>query len=65
MLPKFIFVDYSYQEAFLTTYRTFISSYDLVEKLIGRHQFYVCQPDKKARAREAFALLLAVINDLT
>lgn len=58
-------LDYSYQEAFLTTYRTFISPYELVVKLIRRHQYFICQPEKKPRAREAFSLLVSVVNDLT
>ncbi|XP_017776217.1 PREDICTED: guanine nucleotide-releasing factor 2 isoform X2 [Nicrophorus vespilloides] len=56
---------FSYQEAFLTTYRTFISPYELICKLIKRYNFFYCQPEKKARSRESFALIVRVVSDLT
>ncbi|XP_065169661.1 guanine nucleotide-releasing factor 2 isoform X3 [Atheta coriaria] len=56
---------YSYQEAFLTTYRTFVTPFDLIGKLIRRYNYFYCQPDKKPRSRESFALLVRVVNDLT
>ena len=61
-----IFPDFLYQEAFLTTYRTFISAKDLVEKLIYRyHRFSPMTDVKKSRlARNAFSLLVRVVDDL-
>ncbi|KAJ8920408.1 hypothetical protein NQ315_005274, partial [Exocentrus adspersus] len=56
---------FMYQEAFLTTYRTFISPYDLITKLIRRYNHFYYQPDKKPRSREAFALIVRVVSDLT
>ncbi|VDD90622.1 unnamed protein product [Enterobius vermicularis] len=41
-----------YQEAFLTTYRTFVSSYELIQKLIKRYSFF-CQGIRK-RKRNTF-----------
>ncbi|CAG9861022.1 unnamed protein product [Phyllotreta striolata] len=54
-----------YQEAFLTTYRTFISPNELITKLIRRYNHFYYQPDKKPRSREAFALIVRVVSDLT
>ncbi|XP_049821190.1 guanine nucleotide-releasing factor 2 isoform X3 [Aethina tumida] len=56
---------FTYQEAFLTTYRTFISPLDLISKLIRRYNHFYSQPDKKPRSREAFALIVRVVSDLT
>ncbi|KAJ8984636.1 hypothetical protein NQ317_009864 [Molorchus minor] len=56
---------FMYQEAFLTTYRTFITPYDLITKLIRRYNHFYYQPDKKPRSREAFALIVRVVSDLT
>ncbi|XP_023311125.1 guanine nucleotide-releasing factor 2 isoform X3 [Anoplophora glabripennis] len=56
---------FMYQEAFLTTYRTFISPYELITKLIRRYNHFYYQPDKKPRSREAFALIVRVVSDLT
>ncbi|RZB41593.1 guanine nucleotide-releasing factor 2, partial [Asbolus verrucosus] len=55
---------FMYQEAFLTTYRTFITPYDLINKLIRRYDHFYYQPNKKLRS-EAFALIVRVVNDLT
>ncbi|XP_050506905.1 guanine nucleotide-releasing factor 2 isoform X2 [Diabrotica virgifera virgifera] len=56
---------FMYQEAFLTTYRTFISPNDLITKLIRRYNIFYYQQDKKPRSREAFALIVRVVSDLT
>ncbi|XP_063912311.1 guanine nucleotide-releasing factor 2 isoform X2 [Zophobas morio] len=55
---------FMYQEAFLTTYRTFITPLDLITKLIRRYEHFSYQPNKKLRS-EAFALIVRVVNDLT
>jgi hypothetical protein len=60
-------VDFLYQEAFLTTYRTFLSPLDLIRKLCHRHERFSCSSDvvKQRAAREAFSLLVRVVSDLT
>lgn len=62
-----LFTDFLYQEAFLTTYRTFIQPLELIRKLHRRHQRFSCSPDviKQRAAREAFSLLVRVVSDLT
>ncbi|XP_014274187.1 guanine nucleotide-releasing factor 2 isoform X2 [Halyomorpha halys] len=59
--------DFLYQEAFLTTYRTFLSPQDLIEKLCARHQRFSgnIDPAKQRAARESFSLLVRVVSDLT
>ncbi|XP_011500436.1 PREDICTED: guanine nucleotide-releasing factor 2 [Ceratosolen solmsi marchali] len=59
--------DFLYQEAFLTTYRTFMSPLELIKKLHRRHQRFSCSSDvvKQRAAREAFSLLVRVVSDLT
>ncbi|GAB1597568.1 rap guanine nucleotide exchange factor 1 isoform X2 [Argonauta hians] len=59
--------DFMYQEAFLTTYRTFITPKDLVEKLLYRfHKFqHVSDTSKKRLARNAFSLLIRVLDELS
>ncbi|XP_029162691.1 guanine nucleotide-releasing factor 2 isoform X5 [Nylanderia fulva] len=59
--------DFLYQEAFLTTYRTFMQPLELIRKLHRRHQRFSCSPDvvKQRAAREAFSLLVRVVSDLT
>ncbi|KAK9701806.1 RasGEF domain [Popillia japonica] len=54
---------FAYQEAFLTTYRTFITPYELITKLIRRFNYFYSQPDKKPK--EAFALIIRVVSDFT
>ncbi|XP_026480839.1 guanine nucleotide-releasing factor 2 [Ctenocephalides felis] len=56
-----------YQEAFLTTYRTFITPQALVQKLCYRHQRLVCQPDtaRQRAAKEAFSMLVRIVSELT
>lgn len=56
--------DFSYQEAFLTTYRTFVSPLQLIEKLNKRHIF-LARHGKHTKAREVQALLTRVVGDLT
>ncbi|KAG7172709.1 Rap guanine nucleotide exchange factor 1-like [Homarus americanus] len=58
--------DFLYQEAFLTTYRTFISPKDLVNKLLTRYNKFVSSPDveRQKAARNAFSLLVRVVDDL-
>ncbi len=60
----FYYLDFLYQEAFLTTYRTFISPNDLVEKLIQRFTFFAQFETKKKIARYAFSLLIRVIDEI-
>lgn len=57
-------LDFVYQEAFLTTYRTFISPSDLVNKLIHRYTFFSQFETKKKIARYAFSLLMRVIDEI-
>ncbi|XP_054273628.1 rap guanine nucleotide exchange factor 1 isoform X3 [Macrosteles quadrilineatus] len=59
--------DFLYQEAFLTTYRTFLTPLDLIEKLCHRHERFTRSSDqsKQRAAREAFSLLVRVVSDLT
>ncbi|XP_045467095.1 guanine nucleotide-releasing factor 2 isoform X2 [Harmonia axyridis] len=56
---------FTYQEAFLTTYRTFITPFDLICKLIRRYNFFYYKTEKRPRSREAFALMVRVVSDLT
>lgn len=58
--------DFLYQEAFLTTYRTFISPDELVNKLLKRYNRFVSSPDieRQKAARNAFSLLVRVVDDL-
>ena len=64
--------DFLYQEAFLTTYRTFITTLDLVEKLVFRYRYFGDQSvsgEKQAStcrraSRAAFSLLVRVVDGL-
>lgn len=58
--------DFLYQEAFLTTYRTFISPDDLVHKLLKRYNRFVSSPDteRQRAAKNAFSLLVRLVDDL-
>ena len=59
------FAEFIYQEAFLTTYRTFISPRDLIDKLLYRfHKFHHAGDGRKKLARNAFSLLIRVIDEL-
>ncbi|XP_025409590.1 guanine nucleotide-releasing factor 2 isoform X2 [Sipha flava] len=59
--------DFMYQEAFLTTYRTFISPLELIQKLCLRHQRFQNSGDlnRQRAGRESFSLLVRVVSDLT
>ncbi|KAK7076346.1 Rap guanine nucleotide exchange factor 1, partial [Halocaridina rubra] len=58
--------DFLYQEAFLTTYRTFISPEVLVNKLLYRYNKFIktSDVDRQKAARNAFSLLVRVVDDL-
>ncbi|XP_053200504.1 probable serine/threonine-protein kinase DDB_G0282963 isoform X2 [Panonychus citri] len=57
--------DFLFQEAFLTTYRTFINPMELINKLIYRHnKFTNCTDSKQRAAKNSFALLVRVVDDL-
>lgn len=57
--------EYFYQEAFLTTYKTFVSPMDLVNKLIYRYNKFIQFSDTRQKyARWAFSLLVRVVDDL-
>ncbi len=63
-IERKISLDFVYQEAFLTTYRTFVYPSDLVEKLIQRYTFFSQFETKKKIARYAFSLLIRVIDEI-
>lgn len=54
-------------EAFITTFRTFITPLELIEKLTHRYTLFCCHNNdqKKKAAKESFSLLVRVVNDLT
>jgi len=58
--------DFVYQEAFLTTYRTFLSAEALVTRLLHRyHAFRLsAEPVRQRAAKNAFSLLVRVVDDL-
>ncbi|KAK3087482.1 hypothetical protein FSP39_006537 [Pinctada imbricata] len=57
---------FMYQEAFLTTYRTFIVSQELIDKLLYRfHKFQHASDKKKKVSRNTFSLLIRVIDELS
>ncbi|UJR23689.1 hypothetical protein I4U23_026671 [Adineta vaga] len=56
--------DFLYQETFLTTYRTFLSPSDLIDKLNQRYTFFAQFDTKKKVARHAFSLLIRVIDEI-
>ncbi|ELU15822.1 hypothetical protein CAPTEDRAFT_20589 [Capitella teleta] len=55
-----------YQEAFLTTYRTFISSKELIQKLLQRYTRFsrAKDPKRKKLSKNAFSLLIRVVDEL-
>lgn len=57
----------AFGEAFITTFRTFITPLDLIEKLTHRYSILCCQMSeiKQKAAKESFSLLVRVVNDLT
>ncbi|VDM77014.1 unnamed protein product, partial [Strongylus vulgaris] len=56
-----------FQEAFLVTYRTFISSHDLINKLITRYVYMSMSGDRASQsaARLTFSVLVRVVDELT
>ncbi|CAD6185586.1 unnamed protein product [Caenorhabditis auriculariae] len=56
-----------YQEAFLVTYRTFISSLDLINKLVKRFLYMSMARDSNSQtsARNTFSVLVRVVDELT
>ena len=65
MIERFsLSLDFLYQEAFLTTYRTFITPSDLLTKLMQRYTFFARMETKKKMARYAFSLLMRVIDEI-
>jgi len=67
ILPAVSILDFMYQEAFLTTYRTFITPEDLIDKLLYRYNKFAHSKDvsKKRLSRNAFSLLVRVLDELT
>lgn len=63
----YLFFFIAFGEAFITTFRTFITPFALIEKLTQRYSFFKCQiiDQKQRAARESFSLLVRVVNDLT
>ncbi|XP_055618388.1 guanine nucleotide-releasing factor 2 isoform X9 [Toxorhynchites rutilus septentrionalis] len=61
------FLEDAYGEAFITTFRTFISPLELIQKLTSRYSLFHCQmiDAKQKAAKESFSLLVRVVNDLT
>ncbi|XP_033727703.1 rap guanine nucleotide exchange factor 1-like isoform X2 [Pecten maximus] len=59
--------EFMYQEAFLTTYRTFILPRDLIDKVLYRfNKFQRAGDNKKKRlARNGFSLLVRIIDELS
>ncbi|XP_067938665.1 rap guanine nucleotide exchange factor 1-like isoform X2 [Watersipora subatra] len=59
--------DFMYQEAFLTTYRTFIEPEELIDKLLYRYNKFahLKEINKKRLSRNAFSLLVRVVDELT
>ncbi|XP_014662463.1 PREDICTED: guanine nucleotide-releasing factor 2-like [Priapulus caudatus] len=58
--------DFLYQEAFLTTYRTFMGSRPLIDKLLHRYRAFSRCADtgRKRSSRSAFSLLVRVVDEL-
>ncbi|VDM62815.1 unnamed protein product [Angiostrongylus costaricensis] len=56
-----------FQEAFLVTYRTFICSHDLINKLITRYVYMSMSGDRASQsaARLSFSILVRVVDELT
>lgn len=59
-----LFSEFIYQEAFLTTYRTFIVCKELIDKLLYRFYKFQHVKDKKRLSRNAFSLLIRVVDEL-
>ncbi|PAV70504.1 hypothetical protein WR25_19397 [Diploscapter pachys] len=56
-----------FQEAFLVTYRTFVSSLDLINKLIKRYLYMVLSDDSvsSSAAKNTFSVIVRVVDELT
>uniref|UniRef100_A0A0K0D2I4 Ras-GEF domain-containing protein n=1 Tax=Angiostrongylus cantonensis TaxID=6313 RepID=A0A0K0D2I4_ANGCA len=56
-----------FQEAFLVTYRTFICSHGLINKLITRYVYMSMSSDRASQsaARLSFSILVRVVDELT
>jgi len=65
-LILYLFVGLMYQEAFLATYRMFISPADLINKLLYRYNHFskISDSQKKKIANNTFSLLVRVVDDL-
>ncbi|CAD5113919.1 DgyrCDS3078 [Dimorphilus gyrociliatus] len=57
--------DFMYQEAFLTTYRTFASTEDLIDKLISRYKKFSHMDDWKKLSRNVFSFIIRVLDELS
>ncbi|KAJ8300665.1 hypothetical protein KUTeg_022184 [Tegillarca granosa] len=58
--------DFMYQEAFLTTYRTFITPKHLIEKNLYRfYKFQYASDKRKKLAKNAFSLLIRIVDELS
>lgn len=62
----FLSPDGTYLEAFLTTYRTFLTPPELIAKLFYRYDKFVCisSTEYQKAAKNAFSLLVRVVHDL-
>ena len=57
--------DFMFQEAFLTTYRTLVTPMELINKLLYRYNKFILLSDMRQRAaKNAFALLVRVVDDM-
>ncbi|KAB7500381.1 Rap guanine nucleotide exchange factor 1 [Armadillidium nasatum] len=56
----------TYLEAFLTTYRTFLTPVEVIAKLFYRYNKFVCRSSTEYQkaAKNAFSLLVRVVHDL-
>lgn len=65
--------DFLYQEAFLSTYRTFVDTETLIDKLVSRHRYFAEKSTNSERnestyrrcSRAAFSLLVRVVYGLS
>ncbi|KAI5699559.1 hypothetical protein M8J75_004992 [Diaphorina citri] len=59
--------EHLYQDAFLTTFRTFKTPLEIIKKLIDRYHKFVSSSEvqKQRAARETFSFLVQVVSELT
>lgn len=59
--------EHMYQDAFLTTYRTFKTPLEIIKKLIDRYNKFQSSSEvpKQRAARESFSFLVRVVAELT